>query len=133
MDSGVVQSIFVAEDDPNDDLLLRTAVKRSGHRVGLSIYRDGYALLEALHAAEELPSLVIVDLKMPRMGGIETIERIRVNPRLGSLPVIVLSTSDERSDVSKAVMAGANSYLRKCVDFDEFIHVVRMALDYCCL
>lgn len=130
--------ILLAEDDEDHVLLIRRAFKQARLVNPLCVVRNGeeaIAYLEgkglyANRAEYPLPSLLLLDLKMPRKNGFEVLEWIRAHPRLAPLRVIVLTTSDDRQDVNLAYQLGANSFLRKPTDFVEFVKVVQALQGY---
>lgn len=120
--------ILLVEDNASDEKLMRLAFKRSGVASELVVVRDGAEALDWLfgtgkHGGRDLtllPALVLLDLKMPRVGGLEVLRRIRSDPRTGVVPVVVLTASREDEDVLQSYALGANAYVRKSVDFAEF-------------
>ncbi|MEO0491306.1 MAG: response regulator, partial [Cyanobacteria bacterium J06659_2] len=85
---------------------------------------DGEEALAVLFAADPLPSVVLLDIKLPKIDGLEVLQRIRANPQTRLLPVVVLTSSSEERDIIESYSSGANSYVRKPVDFDQFTHAV---------
>ncbi|GAB4248498.1 MAG: response regulator [Thermoleophilia bacterium] len=125
--------ILLVEDSPDDVELTRMAL-RSEQTVGhLAVVGDGQEALDWLfcrgvHAERnpaEVPSLILLDLQLPRLNGFEVLERIRADSRTKLLPVVVLTSSDEEQDILRSYERGANSYIRKPVDFDQFTEAVR--------
>ena len=119
--------ILLVEDNPDDEQLTLRAMRLSEVPNVIRVARDGVEAVEALHgssAGHPLPDLVLLDLKLPRMSGLEVLTRIRTNPATRTLPVVVLTSSDEERDIVESYNLGANSYIRKPVDFDEFVEVV---------
>ncbi len=110
------------------------ALKSAGLSLDIVVLRDGH---EALRHIEQMeldaeavkPSLVLLDLKLPKVGGIEVLRRLRQSERFGSVPVVVCSSSDEESDVASSMALGANDYLRKSVDYAEFSDSIRRVAD----
>lgn len=123
-------SIFLIEDNEQDELLALRALKR--HKVAnhVLVARDGAEAVEMLANLEELPRVVLLDLKLPKLGGLEVLRMIRGNPITEKLPVVILTTSNEEKDVRGGYELGANSYIRKPVDFDEFAEVVKTLGSY---
>lgn len=123
-------SIFLIEDNEQDELLTLRALKR--HRVPneVVVARDGAEAIEMLKAFKELPRVILLDLKLPKFSGLEVLKRIRENPMTKKLPVVILTTSNEIKDVEGSYELGANSYIRKPVDFDEFAEVVKTLGNY---
>jgi len=110
--------ILWAEDSVSDQVLIRAAVEGARGADSIQFVPDGVALLEALQATQ--PALVVLDLEMPRMGGLETLRAIRADPRLRSIRVVIFTTSNLPSDVSACRQLGAEHVLQKPVDFAVF-------------
>jgi two-component system response regulator len=125
--------ILLVEDNADDEALSIRALKKNGVVNEVIVARDGVEALDFLfgtgaHAGRdvrELPAVVLLDLKLPRLDGIEVLRQIRSDPRTKLLPVVVLTSSIEEADLAKCYGLGANSYLRKPVDFDQFMEAVR--------
>lgn len=120
--------ILLVEDNPDDvDLTLR-AFNKNKLANRIEIARDGVEALEYLLPADgrsrELPQVVLLDLKLPRIGGIEVLKRLRADERTMLLPVVILTSSNEERDLVESYRFGANSFVRKPVDFDEFSQAV---------
>src|SRR3989440_8913154 len=130
--------ILLAEDRQDDVMIIRRAFAKSKLLNPLHVVSDGdeaiaYLQGEGKYASRDeypLPSLLLLDLKMPRKGGFEVLEWIRKQPSLSALRVIVLTTSDEIRDVNQAYRMGANSFLVKPVDFAAFVEVSRALKGY---
>lgn len=130
--------IVVAEDDPAHRLLTVKAFQRSPLRHPIREVSDGEELMEYLlrtgrYAGEPAappPLLILLDLNMPRKGGLEALAEIKGDARLRSIPVIVLTTSDEQRDVARSYDLGANSFITKPVDFGEFTRVIQRLGEY---
>ena len=121
--------ILLVEDNPDDvDLTLR-AFKKNNIANEIVVARDGAEALELLHgpgAAEaNLPAVVLLDLKLPKVDGLEVLRRIRGDERTALLPVVILTSSLEERDLVKGYSLGANSYVRKPVDFADFLEAVK--------
>jgi two-component system response regulator len=126
--------ILLVEDNPDDAALtLRALEKNDIANDMVKIAGNGVEALEYLFGTGEYagrdtgaqPQLILLDLKMPKMDGIEVLRRLRQDDRTRLLPVVVLTSSDEKEDIVKIYNLGANSYIRKPVDFDEFTEAVR--------
>lgn len=125
--------ILLVEDNPDDVLLTKRALKQNNIVNQLVVAEDGVAALDYLcctgpHAgrnADELPSLILLDLKLPRIDGHEVLRRIRADERLKYLPVVILTSSRETEDLISAYQNGATSYIRKPVDFMKFVEAVQ--------
>jgi CheY-like chemotaxis protein len=127
------QDILLVEDNPDDVELTRIAFAEAGIDSRLVVVRDGAEALDYLfargaHAGRDpaaLPAIVLLDLNLPKLDGREVLQGIRSDPRTRQLPVVVLTTSDEPFDVEASYALGVNSYIRKPVDFDQFVAVVK--------
>jgi two-component system response regulator len=117
-------SILLVEDNPDDVLLARRALDRCGFGRGLVVAETGEAALELLAgtgaAAGLRPAIVLLDLRLPGIDGIEVLRRIRASARTRTLPVVVLSSSRTQQDVTACYETGANGFVQKDVDFDRF-------------
>ena len=131
-------TILVLEDDPNDALLLRLALEKNQIHNPLQIVRDGiegvaYLTGNGKFADRRLypvPKVIILDLKMPRMGGLEVLQFLEKNPELRVIPTLVLSSSNEDSDVARAYAAGANTYLVKPGKFEDLQSLIKTVHEY---
>src|SRR5438128_11148366 len=118
--------ILLVEDNPDDVALTMRALKSHNITNDVVVSKDGVQALEYLLGANgsagvaELPAVVLLDLKLPRVDGLEVLRRIRADERTRLLPVVILTSSDEERDVINGYSLGANSYVRKPVDFVEF-------------
>ncbi|HWF19246.1 MAG TPA: response regulator [Verrucomicrobiae bacterium] len=127
------QFVLLVEDSYNDELLARRAFKKCQMADNLTVVRDGAEALDFLFGAgahasrdwRQLPAVVLLDLKLPKLSGLEVLRRARADERTRTLPIIVLSSSDEENDKSESERLGANGYLRKPVEFKEFVETVR--------
>jgi two-component system response regulator len=119
-------SILLVEDDLDDAELTKRAFARSRVPNDIEVVRDGSAALERLLGpdAGPLPVLILLDLKLPRVDGLEVLERLRADERTRLLPIVILTSSREARDLERSYLLGANSYIRKPVDFAAFEHVV---------
>ena len=125
--------IMIVEDNEDDIELAMRAFKRNHILNEVIVARDGVEALDYLfgtgpHAGRDLcvmPEVVLLDLKMPRLGGLEVLRRIRADERTKFLPVVVLTSSDEEKDMIDSYHYGVNSYIRKPVDFKQFTDAVR--------
>src|SRR5215471_498732 len=116
--------ILLVEDNPNDAELTQRALKKSEIGARLAIARDGAEALEYLLSRRPKPKVIFLDLKLPKIDGIEVLRRLRQDDRTQSIPVIVLTSSQEERDIKECYSLGVNSYVVKPVEFDKFYKVV---------
>jgi CheY-like chemotaxis protein len=124
--------ILLVEDNPDDEALTLRALRKNNIKNDVHVAHDGVEALDFLfgtgeHAGREisaLPELILLDLKLPRMDGLEVLRRLREKDQTRLIPVVVLTTSSEDHDVLNSYDRGANSYIRKPVDFQQFITAV---------
>lgn len=125
--------ILLVEDNPDDEALTIRALKKNNIGNRLVVVRDGVEAIDFLFGSgpykdrdlKETPQVVLLDLKLPKMDGLEVLRRIRENESTRLLPVVILTSSKEEQDILKGYKLGANSYVRKPVDFDQFVEAVR--------
>ena len=128
-----MQPILLVEDNPDDVELTKRALRMNDVRNEVLVARDGVEALDLLMGRSDTdpprpplwPALTLLDLKLPRLDGLEVLRRLRADPRTRPLPVIVLTTSTEDQDIVSSYSLGANSYVRKPVDFTAFTSAVR--------
>jgi len=118
--------ILMAEDNENDILITRRAWQKGNIRNPLHVVNNGEEVIDFLYKRngyEDAPTplLMLLDLKMPKMGGFEVIQHVKQNEDLKSIPIIILTSSDRTVDIGEAYKAGANSYIVKPVNFDKFV------------
>jgi two-component system response regulator len=127
------KTILLVEDNPDDELLTLRAFSRGNIANEIIVVRDGAEALDYLfgtgeHAGRDtsvMPQVILLDLKLPKLDGLEVLRRLRANERTSLLPVVILTSSDEESDIVDSYSLGANSYIRKPVDFSRFGEAVR--------
>lgn len=125
--------ILLAEDNPDDQALALRAFKKSNLSNEIIVCNDGVEALDYLFGREkyagdelpELPAVALLDLKMPRMDGISVLKEIRANERTKFLPVVIVTSSKEEQDMISGYSFGVNSYVRKPIDFNEFVDAVQ--------
>jgi CheY-like chemotaxis protein len=127
--------ILLVEDDPGDVVMTREAFQDYKLRNQLHVVNDGadamsFLRQEGEYAGRPRPDLVLLDLNLPRMDGREVLEAIKSDPELASIPVVVLTTSENEDDVLRSYSLHANAYVTKPVDFERFIEVVRQIDDF---
>lgn len=125
--------ILLVEDNPDDEALTLRALKKNNIRNEIIVARDGVEALDYLFGAgayagrdpADLPSVVLLDLKLPKVDGLEVLRRVRADERTKFLPVVILTSSKEEQDLQEGYSQGCNSYVRKPVNYDEFLEAVR--------
>ena len=125
--------ILLVEDNPDDELLAIRALKKNNIMNEVVIARDGSEALDYLFGTgahegrdmSEMPQVILLDLKLPRIDGIEVLRRLRKDDRTKLLPVVILTSSKEERDLSECYRLGANSYIRKPVDFAQFTEAIK--------
>lgn len=125
--------ILLVEDNPDDEELTIVGLKRSGVLNQVNVVRDGEEALNFLFAEgayrdrdpKDIPALILLDLKLPKLGGFDVLHKIRANPATSCVPVVILTSSSEEEDVVASYKMGANSFVRKPVEFDRFADAVR--------
>lgn len=120
--------ILLVEDNDDDVALLQRALKKHGMYNEVVRAKNGVQALEMLFGTGDtvvkIPSLVILDLKLPKLNGLDVLKAIRANGFTRGLPIIILTTSTEQEDIIESYNLGANSYIRKPVEFDKFLEAV---------
>jgi two-component system response regulator len=125
--------ILLVEDNPKDEELTLRALKKNNIRNEVVVVRDGvealdYLLASGAYAERDpfaLPEVVLLDLKLPKINGVEVLRRIRADDRTKFLPVVILTSSNEETDLLGSYGAGCNSYVRKPVEFNQFAEAIR--------
>ncbi len=131
--SEILDEILLVEDNPNDEELALRALRKYNLADSIHVVRDGaqalnYIFCEGEYAGRnigQLPKVILLDLKLPKVSGHEVLERIKSDARTQSIPVVVLTSSDQSPDIQKCYNLGANSYIVKPVDFEQFTESVR--------
>jgi len=124
--------IMLVEDNPDDEELTLRALRKGNIANEVFVARDGTEALDFLFGAGRhaglkplpMPAVVLLDLKLPKLNGIDVLKRIRADPRTRLIPVVVLTSSSEDEDMIKSYQSGANSYVRKPVEFSSFANAV---------
>ena len=123
--------ILLVEDNQEDMELTLHALKKENLANHIHVARDGEEALEFLHGNAEsgrpLPKLVLLDLKLPKIDGMQVLKQIKSDPRTKTIPVVILTSSKEERDLCNGYQLGANSYIQKPVDFDQFRETVTKA------
>lgn len=125
--------ILLVEDNPDDEALTLRAFRKNQIGNEIVVVRDGEEALDfifrrgaySVRNPNEYPQIILLDLKLPKIDGLEVLRQIRANPRTRLLPVIILTSSKEEQDLIEGYSEGANSYVRKPVDFNQFLEAVR--------
>jgi two-component system response regulator len=125
--------ILLVEDNPDDEALTLRALKKNNIQNDVVVARDGVEALDYLFGTggysgrdvSKMPSVTLLDLKLPKVDGLEVLERVRADERTRFLPIVILTSSKEEQDLINGYRLGANSYIRKPVDFSQFIEAVR--------
>jgi two-component system response regulator len=125
--------ILLVEDNPDDEALTIRALSRNNIKNRVAVARDGVEALDWLFARGEherrdtrdMPALVLLDLKLPKIDGLEVLRQLRADPRTRLTPVVILTSSREEQDMVSGYSLGANSYIQKPVDFAQFVEAVR--------
>jgi len=128
---GKTAEILMVEDNPDHEALAVRAMRRNKIEAPAFVARTGPEALSYLAAPDRaLPRLVLLDLKLPGMDGVEVLRHIRANERTQSIPVVVLTSSDEERDLREAYEHGANSYVLKPMEYERFVEVIRQLAGY---
>jgi hypothetical protein len=131
----LVRPILLVEDNPMDVDLMRRALAKGRVPNPIQVARDGEEAISMINrwdAGEEVPLIILLDLKLPKVDGLDILQRYKTHPTYHVIPVVILTTSSEERDIQSAYMGGANSYIVKPVDFDEFIQAVSQIEYYWC-
>lgn len=128
-----LRTILLVEDNPDDEELTLRALQRNNISNQVVVVRDGQEAVDWLegtgpHAGRDpadIPALILLDLKLPKVDGLDVLRRLRANPRTALVPVVILTSSKEDRDRASGYQSGANSYVQKPVDFTSFVDAVR--------
>ena len=118
-------NIILVEDNPDDERLAIRALRKGNVANEILVARNGEEAINMILSADPLPCVVLLDLKLPKIDGLEVLRRIRADDRTHLLPVVVLTSSSEDRDIVESYSLGANSYVRKPVEFDRFTEAVK--------
>lgn len=127
------RTILLVEDNPDDEELTLRALSRNNISNQVVVVRDGQEAVDWLEGTEphagrdplNIPALILLDLKLPKIDGLDVLRRLRANPRTALVPVVILTSSKEDRDRASGYQSGANSYVQKPVDFTSFVDAVR--------
>lgn len=134
----MVTTLLLADDDPDDRLLVRDALEETRCAADLRSVEDGVELMDYLHrrgkyaeASEApFPSLILLDLKMPRKSGHQALKEIKEDPELRQIPVVILTTSRQQQDISRSYRLGVNSFITKPASFGALVEMMRVLEKY---
>jgi two-component system, response regulator len=122
---GITAEILLVEDNPNDAELAIRALKKNNLANNLVHFEDGQEALDYLYNEDnEMPKLILMDVKMPRVDGIEVLRKLKSDEKRKVIPVVMLTSSKEDKDIIEAYNLGVNAYIVKPVDFDQFVKAV---------
>ncbi len=127
-------TILLVEDNPGDEMLALRALKKTETQNTVVVARDGEEALEYVFGTgkfknrdpDETPQVIFLDIKLPKLNGLEVLKNIRNDQRTSLIPIVLLTSSDEERDMVDGYKLGANSYINKPVDFDQFIDQVKV-------
>jgi two-component system response regulator len=130
--------ILLVEDNPDDEILMLRALEKNHIANEVMVTRDGVEALDYLFARGKFegrdisatPQLMLLDLKLPKVGGLEVLQQLRADERTRYIPVVILTSSSEQEDVVRSYDLGANSFVQKPVDFNAFIEATRQLGTY---
>ena len=130
--------ILLVEDDPNDLELTLRVLRAEDPHLQVAVVRDGEEALDYLlrrgewkdRSADEEPNLVLLDLKLPKIGGLQVLQELKSRPQCAAVPVVVLTSSGEHRDIVESYRLGANSYVQKPVEISEFRLAIRAIANY---
>lgn len=125
--------LLLVEDNPDDEALTLRALRKYNLANEIVVARDGQDALDFMFCEGEfssrdssiLPQVILLDLKLPKVDGLQVLERLRANPKTRHVPVVILTSSNEEQDMLRSYDLGANSYVRKPVDFEQFLEAAR--------
>jgi len=125
--------ILLVEDNPDDEILTLRALKKHNIKNPVFVVRDGQEALDFLFCTgayadrdpNNTPQVILLDIKLPKVDGLEVLKQLRANHRTRLLPIVILTSSNEERDLVEGYASGANSYVRKPVDFNQFLEAVR--------
>lgn len=134
----ITNTILLVEDNEDDEMLALRALRKAGAKSEIVVTRDGQEALDYVFGngkfegrdPRNTPQVIFLDIKMPKLNGLQVLENIRSDERTRLIPVVLLTSSDENSDIVNGYRLGANSFINKPVDFDEFISQVKVLGHY---
>jgi chemotaxis family two-component system response regulator Rcp1 len=122
--------ILLVEDNEGDIILTKEALKEAKIKNAITVARDGQEALDILNTAQDLPDLILLDINLPKVNGLEVLSSVKSNDRLKSIPVIMLSTSSSERDITTSYNNYANCFITKPVDLLKFIALVKSIQDF---
>jgi len=130
--------ILLVEDNPDDELLAMRALQKNNISSDIVVVRDGEEAIEYLFGTGSfcsrdtsiMPHVIFLDINLPKLDGINVLKRIRADSRTNTIPVVMLTSSNEESDITRCYSHGANSFICKPVEFDQFVEVTRQMGNY---
>ncbi len=130
--------LLLVEDNPDDELLAIRAIKKNNFACDVVVARDGQEAVNLLFGNEQddenvsvlTPDVVLLDLKLPKLDGIEVLKRIRAHQRTAAIPVVMLTSSNEKNDIYNSYLCGVNSFICKPVDFENFMEATKQLGTY---
>ncbi len=125
----MMQTVMIVDDDQDEIDLLRRVLKKAGRVKNIATAREGETALELLRTHQVAPSLILLDLKMPGMGGIETVRQLRADACLKDIPVVIVTNSSLESDKQAAYDAGADAFLHKAFNMEQFGKDIKVLID----
>jgi CheY-like chemotaxis protein len=127
----MVGPILIVEDNPDDEALILRALKKCNVKNEVEVVRDGAEALDYLFRNGQFatratgdPTVVLLDIRLPKINGLEVLERVRADKKTRRVPVVMLTSSDEQEDMIRSYDLGCNSYVRKPVEFDKFMEAI---------
>jgi len=121
--------VLIADDDDDDCTLAKDAFQKSGVNCAIHCVEDGIELMDYLSRTDPLPALILLDLNMPRKDGREALREIKAAPALQAIPIVILSTSQEKEDMAYANEMGAEAFFTKPADFGELVRIMKALAD----
>jgi len=129
--------ILMADDDQDDFMLTRDALKEAGYKGEIRLVEDGGELMDYLHgrgkyghSSAPCPDLILLDLNMPTKNGRIALQEMKSNPKLRGIPIVILTTSQEKEDIRFCYDTGANAFMTKPIDFNEWTEGMRVLISY---
>lgn len=122
--------VFMVEDDPYSVELMQRALKKRSQPLEIYIASDGEQALEVITNLETAPKLIILDLKIPKISGLQLLLQLKPIEKLQTIPMVIFTSSKDPNDITKAYQYGANSYIVKPLDYKEFYTAVNSVIDY---